>query len=136
MSTAGYAELDAMIERVKSLGELPETIAAAAAPLVEDAVRKTASAGTTPDGEAWAPRKADGSPALRNAAQAVHASARGTLVVLELGATSTGSAKVQAIQNAQRPILPRSGSDLPATVLGAVQKAATSSWSKAMGGPR
>jgi hypothetical protein len=119
----GYAQLDAMIAAVKALGELPERVAAEAAPAVQAVLRKTAAAGTSPDGVPWAATK-EGKPALKNAAAAIHVTAKGPVITARLEGTSTGSAKVQAVQNHTRPILPVRGDDLPKSVANAVTQAA------------
>jgi len=130
--SSGLADLDDIISRLERLGRLPEETAAKAAPLVEDANRRTAAAGTSPDGVPWAEKKTGGR-ALVNAAAAVKCSARGSLVTLELAATPTGSVKVQAIQNATRPILPRPGEPIPGPIAGALKRAAVETFQRAAG---
>lgn len=68
---------------VRELEQFAERGAAASAPLVEAAARKTAAAGVDPYGSPWAPKKHGGRP-LVNAAEHVHARAVGRFVVLEL----------------------------------------------------
>lgn len=97
-------DLDGIIASVRKLGDV-DAIAKTAAPLVEAAVKRTAAAGTSPDGTPWPPRK-DGKPALANAAAAVEAVAIGPVVQVRLVGTSTGSQTAQAIQNHTRRILP------------------------------
>jgi hypothetical protein len=135
----GYGELDAFIAKVQALGTLPTEVATRAAPKVEEANRRTAKAGTTADGKPWAPKR-DGSRALLNAAEAVHAVAHGTVITLRLDATATGSQKVQAIQNfgtkriPARPILPQAGAGLPAPIVQAITGAASLAFEKRFGG--
>jgi len=126
--------LDGILERVRALGALPEEIASAAAPKVQDALRKTAAAGTSPSGKAWAPRKADGKRALANAAAAVTARAVGPTVQVRLEGTSTGDAKVQAIQNVKRPIIPATGEAIPGVVLEAIREGADEAFDRIVGG--
>lgn len=85
MAASGLGMLDEMIERCKALGgpRMPEEVAREAAPLVEAAVRRTASAGTTPLGIPWRPTKRGGKP-LAHASEHVTATARGRFVVVTL----------------------------------------------------
>jgi len=125
-------ELDGIIDRVRALGRFPEELAATAAPGVEAAVKATAAAGTTPAGKPWAPKK-DGTSPLTNAAAAVHARAVGTVIELRLDGTSTGSQKVQAIQNTRRNILPPKGEGVPAPIVKAISDAAAKTFSRITG---
>lgn len=104
--------LDAIIAKVRSVAAMAEQVAKESAPLVEAEAKRTAGAGTSPGGQAWADRK-DGKPALVNAASAVKARSVGDVVQVALGSTETGSAKVQAIQNTTRQIIPAKGEALP-----------------------
>jgi hypothetical protein len=122
--------LDELIAKVRKLGTLPTEIARAAAPLVEAESKRSAAAGETPFGDAWKPRK-DGSRALANAAAAVTVAPVGSNIRISLVGTSTGSAKVQSIQNAARPIIPKhttqkggAGQGLPPGLEKAMSKAA------------
>lgn len=133
--------LDSIIEKIRALGTLPTDIARAAAPLVEAESKRTASAGTTPWGEAWKPRKADGQPALQNAAAAVTVTASGPKVVIALAGTSSGSAKVQAIQNASRQIIPKhttkkggGNEGIPPGIARAVEAGAQHAFTRTVGG--
>ncbi len=135
----GLSSLDSMIAKCRALGTLPDDIARVAAPLVEAEGKRTASAGTTPMGEPWRARK-DGERALENAATAVSASAAGSTVTVKLGSTSTGSAKVQAIQNASRQIIPKHSTrkgggaeGIPPGYEKALNLAAQQVWDRAMG---
>lgn len=133
MST-GALELDQIIERVRALGKLPEEVAKAARPRIEEVSQATAAAGTTPDGKAWEPRKKDGRRALANAAAAVTVRAIGPVIRLALQGTSTGSAKVQAIQNTRRPILPATGEAIPARLLEVLKATAAEVFTSLTGG--
>ena len=121
-----------MISKLRALGVAPARVAEVAAPLVEAAVKETAAAGESPDGKAWRPRK-DGAPALANAAAAVKARALGAVVQLYLQGTSTGSQKVQAIQNSRRSIIPAKGEGAPKVVLKALERAAAKVFLEIMG---
>jgi hypothetical protein len=119
----GFSEIDAMIAKVEALGVAPEEVAKEAAPLVRDAVRATAKAGTSPYGEPWA-AKQDGGRPLVNAASAVDCRASGASIEIRLVGIPTGDSKVQAIQNHRRPIIPNGARGLPKSVADAVTLAA------------
>jgi hypothetical protein len=85
VSDSGLAALDVIIERMKAAGasNVGARVAAKAAPLVDAAIKKTATAGQTPDGTAWQPKKDGGRP-LVNAAAHIQTRAVGALVVTTL----------------------------------------------------
>jgi hypothetical protein len=122
-----------MIAKMRELGASGERVAKAAVPLVEAAVKATAAAGLSPNGKPWAARK-DGKPALVNAAAAVACRARGPVVQLYLQGTSTGSQKVQAVQNARRGILPAKGEGPPPVVVKALEEAGAKVFKEIVGG--
>jgi hypothetical protein len=125
--------IDAMIEKMRELGASGERVAKAAVPLVEAAVKATAAAGLSPNGKPWPARK-DGKQALVNAAAAVACRARGSVVQLYLQGTSTGSQKVQAVQNARRGILPAKGEGPPPVVVAALEEAGAKVFKQIMEG--
>lgn len=119
------ADIIASIER---LGTLAEDVAKRAAPLVEDALRATAKAGTAPDGTPWKPKKDRGAP-LVHAGDAITVKAVGTVV----RATLTGPTVFHhfgSARNPRRPVLPDPGS-LPPPVAKAIEKAADQAFAKA-----
>lgn len=85
MADSGIGALDDMIARLRELAgpTVGSRVAAKAAPLVGAALKKTAAAGTTPDGRPWKP-KLDGGRALVNAAAAIDAKASGNFVIATL----------------------------------------------------
>lgn len=70
--------LDGLIANLRSFDAVGVDIATDALPAVLAAARATAAAGTTPDGQAWAPTKAGGNAPLPNAASAITAVVSGT----------------------------------------------------------
>lgn len=129
----GDAALAAFIDRVRRLGKLPAEAAKLAAPLVLEEAKRTAAAGTTPDGEAWAPLKKGGGRALENAADALSVSTVGTVVVLTL----TGPEVVHNYGNKrvpQRRILPAGGAGIPKNIITALQKGAQQAFTRTTGG--
>jgi hypothetical protein len=137
MAGSGYAELDAMIAKVRRVGVLAETVAKRAAPEVQTTLRASAAAGSAPDGSAWAPKKDGGRP-LANAPHAIEVSASGTVITARLVGTATGSQKVQAIQHygtkriPARRIIPAAGEGLPKPVEAAVRRVAVKAFEEAV----
>lgn len=130
----GDAALNAMIATVRKLGQLAPDAAAQATPLVEAAAKKTAAAGTTPDGTPWVPTKTkSGGRALVNAAAALSAAAVGSAVVLTLKG-------VEVIHNfgnkkdPKRQILPDGGAGIPKPIAEAVTEGARRAFARATGG--
>lgn len=78
-----HRQLQEFIARVEGLQKLNAEVAKAAAEPVADDVRKTASAGQTPTGEAWPDRKGGGK-ALAGVEKAITVKARLTRVVVSL----------------------------------------------------
>lgn len=132
-----YAQLDAMIAAIRRVGVLPATVAKRAVDPVLAELRASAAAGTSPDGQAWAPKK-DGGRALENASQAVAVKASGTVITASLVGTSTGDVKVQAIQHygtkriPARPILPMSGGGIPERIRAAILETAKKAFREAV----
>lgn len=127
------ADLTRFADRLRGLADLAPAIAVTAAPLLEEAARATANAGSDPEGKAWKPRKAGGT-ALPGAAGAISASAtsKGVVTIVLRGVYVLhhfGTSRVPA-----RPILPTLGEDLPAPMAAALKKAASVAVARAMGG--
>lgn len=75
-----------LAERVRRVERAGQDVAEAAAPGVLEAVRETARAGMTPEGEAWAPTQ-DGKRPLEHAAEAISVSVGGdteAVILLEV----------------------------------------------------
>jgi hypothetical protein len=109
VSDSGLAVLDDWIARMNALGakDVGARVAARAAPAIEAEVKRTAAAGTTPDGAAWKP-KVDGGRPLQNAAAHIHARALGNLIVVTLeGPTVWHHRGVRG--NAPRQVIPDIG---------------------------
>ena len=120
----GLEQLDAWIRRLKELGGggMAARVAAKAAPLVDEALKKTASAGQSPAGEAWAPKKKGGGRPLANAASHISTKAQGAIIVATLSAPD--SFHDQGVGHApRRQVLPETG-DVPPAVEEALERAA------------
>jgi len=74
--------LGAIYTQLDALADVPQYVAPAAVE-VQAQLRRTASAGTTPDGVPWAPTK-DGRRPMTNAGKAITARAAGNNVIVEL----------------------------------------------------
>lgn len=109
MADSGIAELDAMIDRLRTLAgpKVGERVAARAAPRVDAAIKKTARAGTTPDGRPWKPKKDGGRP-LVHAADHIQTRALGNIVVTTLTGPDAFHQKGLG-GKPTRPIIPDAG---------------------------
>ncbi len=127
MSADGMAQLEAMIAKAKALGapNFGDRVAAAAAPLVDEQVKKTAAAGETPLGSAWKPKKGGGG-ALVNAAAAVTTRALGRLVVVVLSGPTVWHQKGTG-RTPRRQVIP-DGASVPASVYEACLDGARKVW--------
>lgn len=126
--------LDTFIANVKKLDNLATETAKEAAPLVQTAIRKTAAAGTTPDGVPW-PKKKDGSRALEHAADHVTSVASGHTIV----ATLTGPDAIHNFgteKDPKRQVIPDGGNGIPKPIADVCTEAATRVFSRTMGGGR
>lgn len=131
MSNAAF---DDMISILRKLGgeEFVNEVAKEAAPLLNDAVKATARAGTSPDGTPWAPRKKDGAPALAGADKDVTTAAHGPIVRMTL----TGGpvyAQVGA-RGPKRGVIPSGGAQIPAVASDAILEAARRVFDRITGG--
>ncbi len=124
--------MDDMIAALARLADLPEEAARLGAPLVEAAMKKTAAAGTTPDGTPWVQKK-DGTRPLVNAAAALTTTSHGTVITTKLAGVSVlhnwGTHK-----DPKRQIIPDRADAIPATFAAAVKAGADAAFDKAMGG--
>jgi hypothetical protein len=123
VSDSGISALDDIIERLKALGasNVGARVALKAAPLVDEAIKKTASAGQTPSGTAWQPKK-DGSRPLVNAAAAIQTRVAGNYILTTLrGPTVFHHKGLQG--KPHRQVIPDSGA-VPEGVKRAVTDAA------------
>lgn len=125
-------ELGAFSKRLRELRELAAEGAKEAAPLVAEALRKTASAGTTPDGQPWKPTKG-GQRALSNAADAIAARAIGNVIEIILSGHYVfhhyGTKRLP-----QRAVIPENGGSIPAVVTDACRRGAVAAFRRIMGG--
>jgi hypothetical protein len=128
MADSGIAALDSWIARLKVLGDektVASKVATVAAPLVQAELQKTASAGTTPEGKAWKPKKDGGRP-LVNAAAAISTRAAGNFVVTTLSGPTVFHHK--GLQGKPvRQVIPDTGT-VPPAIEEALVKAAKQVW--------
>ncbi len=128
----GYAELDAMIRRLRGLRGMSAAAAREAAPLVEAAAKASADAGTTPSGAAWSPTKRDGDRALTRAASAVSARATGSVVQIVLVGHHIYHSL--GIGRPKRQIIPDKGDAIPSAIAAAMAEGARRAFARLMGG--
>jgi hypothetical protein len=128
----GDAQLDAIKERVRALAGLADATAAEAAPLVQAAARRTAAAGTTPDGRAWVAKKDGGRP-LAGAANAIAASAAGPTIAITLEGVEVYHHHGVGKTTPERQIIPKPGDPIPVGIAEAIGKGAVLAFSKLAG---
>jgi hypothetical protein len=128
-----FAELDAMIDACAKLAapEFAAQIAQAAAPLVDTEIKRTARAGTTPDGTPWLPRKKDGGRALEHVADQIETKAIGNVVRATLSGPAVFSHFGAGIP--RRQVLPDAAVSVPAPVIDAMTKGATQVFNRLTG---
>lgn len=131
---AGADSLGAMIAKLKALPRvLVKDMMPAIAEIMREDLKATIAAGTTPEGEPWKPRKADGSRPLEGAAKALHVAAVGASVFVRL----TGiNAKHHwgAVRGGTKRRIIYTGTTLPPRVLAKIQALATERFKAHMGG--
>ncbi|MDB4996651.1 MAG: uncharacterized protein JWM74_4083 [Myxococcaceae bacterium] len=124
--------LDDMIARMRGLDSFTAEAAKEAAPLVQTSARRTAAAGTTPEGKAWPPKK-DGGRALEHAAEHVTAVAVGSAIEVTLTGPDVfhnkGTASVP-----ERRVIPRVGDPIPRTYADAMREGARRAFLRITGG--
>ena len=81
---SGFTQLNKMIGRLDLLIDMPSECVAEVAKVVEAELTSTIGAGQAPDGTKWAPRKADGKPALVNALSKVRVGSVGNVVIVRM----------------------------------------------------
>lgn len=123
----GAAQVDAWIAKLR---QLPDAVGAETlAPIVEADLKRTASAGTSPDGTKWKQRKDGGAP-LAGAAAKIVTVAAGNRVITSISGP-------EAIHNwgtkkdPKRQILP---TNLPDGLIGKLRSAAAQAFRRVMGG--
>lgn len=128
------ADFDAIIAQVRAFGDFASEVAKEAAPLVEEAIKKTAAAGTDINGRPWKP-KADGGRPLVHAADAVTVKANGPTVIATLSGVEVfhheGTGRLP-----RRPILPDAGAGMPEAITRACEEAASRVFARKTGGGR
>lgn len=119
----GDETLRQMAKRIRAFG-LGNGATKEAAPLVEEAIKATAAAGTDPDGAAWKTKK-DGGRALPDAASAISVESNGkTIKIVVKG----GEAAQQRF--GVRRLLPKR--KLSKAIVAALREGAARAWRKAM----
>lgn len=132
---AELGQLDALADRLRAVDRVGVEIAETALPEVLDEARRTAAAGTTPDGAAW-PTKKDGGRALPNAAGAITATVSGLstavlVLVLRGGSIFHHLAKGKGYR---RQVLFDPANGVPERMRSAIERAAARVVGRVMGG--
>lgn len=121
--------LIAMIAKLRAFGSNAlEAAAREAAPLVEAAIKETAAAGTTPQGDKWHDRK-DGQRAMPNAADSITATPRGKKIVVK---TTRGYAINNNLKEGRRrQVIPSRKDPVPPAIVDALEEGARRAFEKA-----
>jgi hypothetical protein len=107
------ATLEDFIMKMRQLGELPDAVASAAAPALEQAARANVAAGLDPYGKQWPPKK-DGSRALKDADKAVHVTSAGpTCTITVEGVEAFHNGLKEGGAHPRRQLIPESGDPIP-----------------------
>ena len=104
----GTEHLDALIRKYRGARAFLAEAAPAAAEAMGNVIRKSIAAGTTPEGEPWAPRKKDGGRALVNAAAKLNIGAVGTKLIARITFPDSLHNRGIPPNTPQRRILPES----------------------------
>lgn len=134
----GESQLDTLMARLRAVDQIGHAIATGARAGVERVVRATAAAGTTPDGEAWAPTK-EGDKALPNAAAAISVVVSGTTkavltMVLRPPYVFHQRSKSKGKKGLpRRVVLPEAENGVPAAIADEIEQSAKRELARAMG---
>jgi hypothetical protein len=114
----GFAQLDAQIERLRSLGTLVQDAAPEIAEVCKEKLDSQIASGKGPDGQSWALRQDGGQP-LQNAANAVNVAAVGSTIIMTVKGPEARHHKGTALGGVVRQILP--SRDLPGPLAEAIK---------------
>lgn len=115
------ATVQGWASQLQRLAQLPAELATRVAPDIESAARASASAGTSPGGDAWAPKR-DGGQALDGAADEISVTASGASVVVALEGPSAIHHSGTARGGVRRQVIPDDG-EIPAAYVDAIDAA-------------
>lgn len=132
---SGAAVLQEMIAAFQGLETFPAAIAREAAPDLEAALKATASAGSSPSGQAWAPTK-KGGRAMAGAAKAITVKAVGNIVRVVLAGVEVFHHFGKGSSEVRRPVIPDAGGELPGVVRQVLERAAEKAFARVMAGAR
>jgi hypothetical protein len=124
------AEIDEMIEAMTRIAGAPADAARLAAPLIDEAIKSTVRAGTSPAGTAWAPKKRGGGAPLVHAADAISTAAVGSVVRVTLSGVEVFHHFGAGVP--RRQILPDPGT-IPPAVARALERATAQAFDRAVG---
>lgn len=128
-------KIDKIREALKQIGKLPEAAAPDVARVVEAGLRRTITAGETPLGVPWAPRKADGGRALQNANAALTVGVFGSSVYVRLTGPEVRHHRGWARKGTpQRQIIPLKTEPFPPDIAAGIQVVLDKHFDKAAAG--
>jgi hypothetical protein len=128
----GDAELERMIARIRAVPGIAKRAAPDAAEAVKEALARTMAAGTTPEGQAWAPRKDDGGRALVGAEAALYVAPVGTRIYARLAGHVARHSRGIARGGVVRRMLPEKG--IPPAIGAAIKRVLNDHFRRAVEG--
>ena len=128
--------IDAMLADLRRLGgdDVGAQVAREAAPRIEAALKASAAAGQTPEGQAWPPVKDGGGRAMVNAAAHVAAKAIGAVVRVTLTGPDVYHQFSKKTSEPRRRVIPDVGGAIPPAIARALDEAAAAVWRRFTGG--
>lgn len=134
MSVGGIDALNEMLSVLRGMADTREVERIAAERAVrgiDAALKKTLTAGTTPDGKPWLPRKKDGGRAYKGAAGKLVVKASGNLVIATIdGGEAFGNYGAGV---PERRMLPDAGASIPENISSALDAAGDETFSQIVG---
>ena len=130
-NAAAFAELQAAIDGLRALKQLPEAVAPLAAEALHQEVTKQIARGEGPDGKPWQPTKTGKRP-LQQAAGALRATSSGSVALLVLEGPEVLHHEGRAKGGVRRQILP--GKVLNAPAVRALQRVAAETFQEVLHG--
>lgn len=116
------------IAKIAAMRGLGDKVAESAAPTVLTAAKQTASAGTSPSGEVWKPKKDGKGAPLVNAPSAITVAVEGAVILLEVAGRHAFHSL--GIGVPKRAIIPDTGDTIPKGIEVALVRAAEKVWAK------
>lgn len=130
-SSAGFVGLQAMLDKLGRLADMPREVAPAVAEAIDEEITAQIARGVDPNGKPW-PKTQDGDQALRGAGKAVNVASFGKRVIVALRGVEARHHLGRARGGVQRQIIPVA--KIPARMAGKIRDTLTERFADIMGG--